>query len=244
MRGQTTRGRQLRRCRHGRAALRDLLSAHAARLRGASARRAISAATMRIAAKPTGAFTNGKDQDQQAGEADAGHLMRQKSARAAEAEQERKRHRQHDQIISVEIRRRQHRSGAERRGLDLERTPSPRRGEGWGEGGRPTEAVPSFCPLPRGEREIGGLRHSAATAAAAMSATAICTVQASVSLPPSMRVRPNAVCNLLQSAQPSERNACDVWPILPKKACQLSVPNARVAHDAASAISSGDDRRR
>ncbi len=79
------------------------------------------------------------------------------------------------------------------------------------------------------------VRHSNATAAAALSAVAACAAHASASLPPTVRINPNAVCSLLQSARPSERNAREVWPILAKKAAQASPPKA--SHAAAAARS-------
>ena len=40
-------------------------------------------------------------------------------------------------------------------------------------------------------------------------------------------------CSLLQSAQPSDRKACEVWPILARKASQASPPNAEKRNPAA-----------
>src|SRR5271156_3920084 len=73
------------------------------------------------------------------------------------------------------------------------------------------------------------LRQTSATTTAAVAATAACTVHANVSSPASVRTRPNAVCSLLQSALPPVKTACEDWPILPRNASQLSLPNAN--HD-------------
>jgi hypothetical protein len=103
-----------------------------------------------------------ENQHQQAGQADAGQLMGQKSVRAAEPPQEGERHRQHHEVVGVEIRRRQHGAGGERRGFDFivgAAAPQRRDGAGGGERDQGLHAPGQrLRPAERAHQAEGGLQ--------------------------------------------------------------------------------------